>query len=237
MLYTLRSVGIDCIFVFGGGLVLALLLRFGGVLLDAVPMSRARLALVTRLRPLAAATLVAIYAVIAARWVLDSPDQREWIAFAVIVALAAAGSWNMLRNVIEGVYLRTGRSFELGDRVEVAGVAGRVHRLGARAVVLETTDGQLAIVPYTTVAASTIRREPFDEQSAFHVFRVAIPEQRPIAELKRAVHEAALLCHWSSTRRLPHVTATDDGHLEITVFPVDANHAPEIERVVRNALD
>ncbi|MGE0867570.1 MAG: mechanosensitive ion channel domain-containing protein [Kofleriaceae bacterium] len=236
MLSTLRSVSVDCIVVFGGALVLALLLRFGRTLLDAIPMSRARLALVTRLRPLAAAILIATYSVIAARWILASAEEHEWTAIAAIAAIVGAASWNVLRNALEGVYLRVGRSFELGDRVEIAGVAGRVHRLGARAVVLETTDGQLAIIPYTTVAAATIRREPFDEQSAFHVFRVAIPEHRPVAELKRAVHEAALLCHWSSTRRLPQVTATDDGHLEITVFPVDANHAPEIERVVRGAL-
>lgn len=237
MIETLRSIGIDCIVVFGGAFVLAVALRFGRIVLDALPMSRARLALVARLRPLAAATLIAIYAVIAARWVLASGDRSEWIAFAVIIGIAAAASWNMLRNVLEGVYLRVGRSFEIGDRVEIAGVQGRVHRLGARAVVIETTDGQLAIIPYTIVASSTIRREPFDEQSAFHVFRVSIPEQRPVAELKRAVREAALLSHWSSTRRLPQVAATEDGQLEITVFPVDANHAPEIERAVRRALE
>jgi hypothetical protein len=102
--------------------------------------------------------------------------------------------------------------------------------------VLETVDGQLAIIPYRVVASSTIRREPFRQQSTFHVFRVAVPEHKSIPELKRAVHEAALLCHWSSTRRVPQITATDDGHLEITIFPVDANHVTEIERVVRSAV-
>ena len=32
------------------------------------------------------------------------------------------------------------------------------------------------------------------------------------------------------------VVATEDGQLEVTVFPVDGNHASEIERVVRDAL-
>jgi hypothetical protein len=32
---------------------------------------------------------------------------------------------------------------------------------------------------------------------------------------------------------LPQVVATEDGQLEITVFPIDANHVTDIERVVR----
>ena len=236
MIETLRIIAIDCVVVFGGVVLLAAVLQLGRALLDALPMSRARRTFVARMRPLAGATLIAMYTVIAAHWVLASADPREALAFALVLGVAAAASWNVLRNALEGVYLRVGRTFEVGERIEIAGVQGRVHRLGARALVVETVDGQLAIIPYRTVASATIRREPFDQQSAFHVFRVAIPERRSIPDLKRAVHEAALLCHWSSTRRLPQVTATDDGQLEITVFPVDGNHAPEIERVVRDAL-
>jgi len=233
---TLRILGLDCLIVFGGALLLAAILRFGRAVLDALPMSRARRAFVLRARPVAAATLIAIYAVIAARWVLDSADNREWIAFAIVIGIAAAASWSVLRNALDGIYLRAGRSFEVGDRVDIAGVQGRVHRLGARAVVVETVDGQLAIIPYRTVAAAIIHRAPFDQQSAFHVFRATFPKNRAIPEVKRAVREAALLCHWSSTRRLPEVTVTDDGQLEITVFPVDANHVTEIERAVRGVL-
>ena len=233
---TLKSLGVDGLVVFGGGLGLVALLRFLRAVLDALPMSRARRSLVGRLRPVAAMSLIAIYAVVAARWVLDSADTREVIAFLVVVGVATAASWTPLRDAVDGVFLRAGTSLVVGDRVEIAGVRGRLHRLGTRALILETFDGELAILPYRTVASATIRREPSDERSAFHVFRVAIPEQRSVPELKRAVHEAALLCHWSSTRRPPEVTATDDGHLEITVFPVDANHVTEIERVVRRAV-
>jgi hypothetical protein len=236
MIGTLRTIGLDCVVVFGGVAALVAIMRLGRALIDALPLSRARQVLVARMRPLAAATLIAIYALLATRWVLESGDRREWFAFALVLGVAASASWTVLRNALEGVYLRVGRTFAVGDRVEIAGVQGRVHRMGIRALVLETIDGQLAIIPYRTVASGTIRREPFRQQSAFHVFRVAIPEHRSIPELKRAVHEAALLCHWSSTRRVPQVTATDDGQLEITVFPVDANHVTEIERSVRSAV-
>lgn len=237
MTHTLRILALDCLVVFGGAVALAAILRFGRAGLDALPLSRARRNLVTRLSPLAAAMLIAVYAVIAARWVLDSNDSRAWLAFAVVVGLVAAASWSALRDALEGVYLRAARSFAVGDRVDIDGVRGRIHRLGTRSVVVQTVDGELAIVPYRMVAATTIRRDVFDEQSGFHVFRLPIPERRTIADVKRAIREAALLCHWSSPRRLPTVTATDDGQLEITVFPVDANHLTEIERVVRRAVE
>lgn len=236
MMDTLRSLGLDCLVVFGGALGLVAVLRFVWAVLDALPMSRARRTLVGRMRPLAAMILIAIYAVVAARWVLDSADTREMIAFLVVVGVGTAASWPALRDVVDGVFLRAGTQLVVGDRVEIAGVRGRLQKLGTRALTIETSDGELAVLPYRAVTSAAIRREPSDERSAFHVFRVAIPEQRSVPELKRAVREAALLCHWSSTRRPPQVTATDDGDLEITVFPVDANHVTEIERVVRAAV-
>lgn len=237
MIELVRDIGIDCFVVFGGAFALVVVLRLARALLDALPMSRARRAFVARIQPLASTTMIAIFAVLATRWVLDADDRREWIAFAIVAGIVIIASWAVLRNALEGVYLRLGRTFEIGDRVDIAGIQGRVHRLGARAVVIETIDGRLAIIPYRTAASATILRDPFAQQSAFHVFRVPIPDRRSITELERAVHEAALLCHWSSTRRLPHVNATHDGQLEITLFPIDINHVTEIERVVRRALE
>jgi small-conductance mechanosensitive channel len=236
MIGTLRTIGIDCLVVFGGFALLLTVMRIGRIVIDALPMSRARHAYLARMRPLVGALLIATYALFAIRWVLETSGRSEWLAFLVVIGVSAIASWSMLRNAIEGIYLRVGRTFTIGERVEIAGITGRVHRMGVRALVIETLDGQLAIVPYCIVAGSTIRREPFRRQSAFHVFRIPIPATHSIPELKRAVHEAALLCHWSSTRRMPQVTATDDGHLEITVFPVDANHVTEIERIVRGVV-
>lgn len=236
MIDTLRIIAIDCGVVFGGALVLVALLRFGGGVLDALPMSRAGRASIGRLRPLVATTLIAVYAVVATRWVLASADSRESIAFALVAGIIATASWSAIRDAIEGVYVRMGKSLAIGDRVDIDGIRGRIQRLSARSITIESIDGELAIIPYRTVVSTTIRREPSDDHSAFHVFRIAIPETRSIPEIKRAVHEAALLCHWSSTRRPPQVNATNDGQLEITVFPVDANHVTEIERAVRRAL-
>lgn len=236
MIDVVRTVFVDAALAIVAALALVFVLRLGRAALDAVPMSRARRALVGRLRPIAGVTLVAIYVVVTARVIIAEGDQRAWIAFALVVAVFVAASWGALRDTLEGVYLRAGHALAIGDRVQTGAVRGRVHRLDLRSVVIEATDGELAVVPYRTIAAATLLRAPSDEGSLFHVFRFAVPEDRSVPDAKRAVHEAALLSHWSSIARPPQVIATDDGHLEVTVFPIDADHVTDLERVLRRAL-
>ena len=50
------------------------------------------------------------------------------------------------------------------------------------------------------------------------------------------IRETALLSHWSSIARPPEVVTTDDGELEVTIFAIDADRAPELERLLRRAL-
>jgi moderate conductance mechanosensitive channel len=240
MIEALLVVALDCVVVIAGAIGLVVALRFGRAALAALPMSRAARALVDRLSPVAGLALIAVYVVLAARWILDTGAPREQLGFAGVVALAAAASWSSLRDALEGVYLRAGRTLGVGDRVRIGELRGRVQRLGLRRATIETIDGELALVPYRQVAVATVFRDPGDdpgaELSAFHVFRVRIPDNRAIPEVKRIVREAALLCHWSSIARPPEVAAADDGHVEITVFPVDTDHVTDLERVVRRAL-
>lgn len=236
MIETLPEALLDCVLAIASGLVLVLVLRAARVVLDAIPMSRGRRALVTRIRPLAGAVLVLVYVALGARWLLERGEPQTWIAFGLALVVLAAAAWPALRDLIEGVLVRSSHTLAVGDRVQVGAVRGRVQRLGYRHVVIEATDGELAVVPYRLVATTPILRSPADERSTFHVFRIPVPAHRGIAEAKRIVREAALLCHWSSIARPPQVIATDDGELEITVFPIAPDHAAEIERVLRRAL-
>ncbi|MBZ0232412.1 MAG: mechanosensitive ion channel family protein [Deltaproteobacteria bacterium] len=240
MIEAMLFLAFDCVVVLAGGVLLAIVLRFGRAVLDAIPWSRAGLDVVGRSAPVIGVALVAVYGILAARWVLGDGDRQTQLAFGAVVILLAAASWPALRDAFAGVFLRAGRALAVGDRVRIGDVRGRVQRLGQRAAVIETIDGELAIVPYRVAASATIFREPGDEprdgRTPFHVFRAPVPEDRSVPEVKRAVIEAAMLCHWSSTGRSPEIAACDDGHVEITVFPIDADHVADLERVVRRAL-
>jgi len=231
-----RLLALDCAFVLGGALALALVLRFAGAALDAVPMSRARRALVERVRPLAGLVLVLVFVVLAVRWILDSGDQRAWLALVLVAGGVVAVSWSPLRDVFEGVFLRAGRACSVGDRVQVGAIRGRVYRLTLRGIHIESGDGELAFVPYRLAAAQPMLRTT-GEDTAFHMFRVPLPANRSLAEARRVILETALLSHWSSIARHPAVAAAESGDLEITVFAIDPDRAPEIERALRRALE
>jgi len=234
---TLRDLGFDILAVVGGGLLVVLALRFGGALFDALPMSRGRRELIARVRPLAAAALIVLYVLFVAVWMLrDGVGQYTFYSVVVVGATVVVMSRGALADLLEGVYLRAARTFAVGDRVQIGTVRGRIQRLGVRHVYIEGSDGELAILSYRNITGQPILRAADVDRTAFHIFRVPLPPERTIADAKRLVRETALLNHWSSVARPPQVAATSAAELEVTVFAIDADQAPEIERAVRRAL-
>ena len=183
-----------------------------------------------------ASVVVALYVIFATVWLLHGRDRTAALSIAVVLGVIAAASWTSLRDVVDGVYLRAARAFAIGDRVQVGGLQGRIQRLGYRFVQIETTDGELAMLPYRAIAGQAILRSPGVDRTSFHVFRVRLPAGVSIADARQTIRETALLCHWSSIAREPQVVAGDEGALEVTVFAVHADRAPDIEHALRRAL-
>lgn len=236
MIETLGSLGLDLVVVIGAGLVLVLALRFGGALTDALPMSRARRQMVSRLRPVAGAVLVVLYVLVVLRWFLRGEAELAPYVLVLVGAFVAFASWAAVRDVLEGAYVRAAHTFSEGDRVQVGSIRGRIQKLGYRNLYIEGSDGELAIVPYRILSTQPILRSSDVERTAFHVFRVEVPAGMDLPLAKRTVKETALLCHWSSVARAPQVVAAGPGELEVTVFAVDGDRVGEIETVVRRSL-
>jgi small-conductance mechanosensitive channel len=64
---------------------------------------------------------------------------------------------HITENYLASIFLSLQRPFETGDLVEVAGITGLVQQLNVRATVLMTAEGNLAIIPNSTVYTSNIR--------------------------------------------------------------------------------
>lgn len=232
MIDAAKTIGLDLLVVLGSGLALIGLYRVANQLVLALPSSRASRAFVARLRPLVAAALVVAWAVISMRWVLRDSAGAPYTLF-IVGGVCIAAAWRVIRDIAEGIYFRAAGTCLRGDHVQIGTIRGRIQALGVRALTIETSDGELAILPYTQVAQSSLFRSPAADRTSFHVFRVPMPKESSLPEAKQRVREAALLCHWSSIAQPPQCVATGDGELEITVFALDADRASEIERAVR----
>jgi small-conductance mechanosensitive channel len=96
-----------------------------------------------------------------------------WVVFAIVVmgllgvnwtslAVAASGLGlglgiglqNIFTNVVSGLILIFGRSLQVGDYVEVGGIAGTVQAVDFRCTLVETASNSLVYVPNSTIVSS-----------------------------------------------------------------------------------
>jgi small-conductance mechanosensitive channel len=66
------------------------------------------------------------------------------------------GLQNIASNFISGLVILAERPITIGDRIEVAGVAGQVHQIRARSTVIRTNDNITMIVPNTKFIDSPV---------------------------------------------------------------------------------
>jgi len=234
MIETAKTIGFELVVILGSAAALYGIYRVLDQLLSALPMNRDTRVLLQRVQPAFAAALVVVWGIVVVHWALrDDAGSAQYTV--IIVGIAAiAAFWPVIRDIAEGLYFRSARAFLVGDQVQVGDIRGRLQSIGVRSITIETPDGELAILSYTRVAASSIFRSPAADRTSFHVFRVPMPRNTSLPDAKQRVREAALLCHWSSIAQPPQCVATADGELEITVFALDADRASEIERAVRD---
>ncbi len=228
---------ITALLVVAGGALLVVALIGLQRLVGLVPMSQERREIVSRASPVLGAVVFLVYALFGLGLLFGGEPDAGAIAASVVLLLVVAAAWPALRDVASGVALKTGRACRVGDYVRVGGVQGRVRRLGLRTVTIETSDGDEAVVPYTRVVRDTLVRAPAQEHAVHHVFRMSLPDDRRLPEVKDAIRVAALHVHWHSVVRDPQTSALGDGLIEVTVFPIHPDRGPDVEAAVRAAVE
>lgn len=222
-------------------LLLEGLVLFGGLwavgyALELVPMNRSRREQLARTRPVVGAVAGLFYALFVARHLFaDFPTYLPLILSGIVVAFIVM-AWFALRDVIAGVVLKAGRVCSVGDHVQINGVEGRVTDMGMRVLTLETTEGDEAIIPYGRLARDSLLRTPVQDTVTVHVFEAHLPDGMSSIDGRACIREAALRSHWSSLTREPKVARVGEHTFEVTVFSLDADHGPHVERTVRQAL-
>lgn len=216
----------------GRGALIALLLWGLGWLIRVAPIPRRRRRLLERLGPVFVVFVGLTFLISAVQELFGShAATMPVVAGLLLLGFGAALFWP-LRDLVAGISVRAGDVLRPGDEVEVGGVYGRVERLGYRSVVVLASQGEVTL-PYGAVARGAIIRAPGAHGATSHLFRVGPVAGLSALELRRAITEGALLCHWSSLSRPPEIRAAQDGGLDVTVFALHHAFGPEIEAAVR----
>jgi len=218
-------------------IVLFLFIRGVRHLLNLAQLSKSRRASIERLLPVAEALIWLFFLVSGLPLIfVESPSYTPFVVGAFIVGMVWFAR-AVIGDFIDGVFLRASQALREGDRVTVEGQSGVVRKLGYRALRLETRDGDEVAIPYSRITRDTIVRSAEVEGAARHPFHVACPASMSAARAHQLIVRAAMDCHWSSVAREPRVELETDGRFEVTVFTLDVERGPDVERVVRSALE
>jgi small-conductance mechanosensitive channel len=82
------------------------------------------------------------------------------------------GLQNIASNFISGLVILAERPITIGDRVEVAGIAGQVQHIRARSTVIRTNDNIMMIVPNTKFIDSPVTNWTYGDRRVR--FRIAV---------------------------------------------------------------
>lgn len=196
------------------------------------PISSARRATLQHALPVVELFLSAFYMVAAVQFVFASDAT---VSAAAVLGVVFGALWlarQPLTDLMLGVIVRSGGNVNVGDRIALDELEGRVVRMGPRVVAVRLWSGEEALIPYSRLGRDSVVRIPAVDGAHRHAFRIDAAEGRTAEEVQRL----ALLCHWSSPAREPSVELRDDGSLEVAVFALEAGRGREVERFVRERL-
>lgn len=232
--YLFRA-GIDLTLMTLGAIVLVLALQLLAFLVRVVPAPAQVRDGLQRIAPILGLTVLLAY--IASGVAVLLAREPEFAAVLVsLVGLLVVFAWAPLYDLINGVAFRFSRLCRIDDHVRVGDVQGRVLDIGMRALIVQTPEGDEAVVPYGKIGRNTLRRTQSVSGAHVHAFTIDQPEGTDFVSLKRQVVRAAMRSHWASVVHEPKVERRDGITVEVSVYAFDADHAPVVEAAVRTAL-
>ncbi|HHH30884.1 MAG TPA: mechanosensitive ion channel [Polyangiaceae bacterium] len=226
----------DLMLLLAGAAALAAVLLAVRAALTILPLAKSTRDAARRALPMVTGAAVVLYALVAVSVLFSSQPVVAAIASVLVLGGFVIVSWNALHDVANGIFLKAGDVCQVGDHVRIDDLHGRIIQMRLRVLVLETSDGDEALIPYSRIADNHLLRTPAVEGVTPHVFRLPIDDDVSPAELKSRVRRSAMLVHWSAISRPPEVIL-GDGHLEVTVYAIDPDRGPDIEAAVRRDLN
>jgi small-conductance mechanosensitive channel len=101
------------------------------------------------------------------------------------------GLQNIASNFISGLVILAERPITIGDRVEVAGIAGQVHQIRARSTVILTNDNIAMIVPNTKFIDSPVTNWTYGDPRVRFRVPVGVAYGSDVSKVREALIGAA----------------------------------------------
>lgn len=81
-------------------------------------------------------------------------------AFSIAISYATS---TIIRNLVSGLLVQAGRTFQIGDRVMIQGIEGKVVKISVRTTVIETKEGHWVYISNALFMTNLLTRKNQDE--------------------------------------------------------------------------
>ena len=172
-------------------LVIVALGAANAVLFDAAAVGSWQRRVPRLLRDLVRILLVVVAAALAYSFIWDREIQGALAALGVTSIVVGLALQEPLGNLFSGLMLLMERPFEIGDSIEVGGVAGTVKEINWRSAHIEALGGMIQVVPNSTLNKETISNYSRPLPIRMETLELAFSADDPPNQVRRALLDVA----------------------------------------------
>jgi small-conductance mechanosensitive channel len=172
-------------------LVIVALGAANAVLFDAAAVGSWQRRVPRLLRDLVRILLVVVAAALAYSFIWDREIQGALAALGVTSIVVGLALQEPLGNLFSGLMLLMERPFEIGDSIEVGGVAGTVKEINWRSAHIEALGGMIQVVPNSTLNKETISNYSRPLPIRMEMLELAFSADDPPNQVRRALLDVA----------------------------------------------
>jgi small-conductance mechanosensitive channel len=81
-------------------------------------------------------------------------------AFSIAISFATS---TIIQNLVSGLLVQADRAFQIGDRIVIQGVEGKVVKISVRTTIIETNEGHWVYIPNALFISNLVTRKNREE--------------------------------------------------------------------------
>ena len=155
------------------------------------------------------------------------------IILGLLVVIIISLFWFAIRDFIAGVILKLEGAFNIGERIKVKEMEGRVKELGYFGMKLENFQGEIISMPYSAVSGVTRVQSKSNDKVKNHSFQFELSRKYAPVESIEKIRESILNTPWASVTKPPHIQLINNSQehytFDIIVYSLHPRYFQKIE--------
>lgn len=175
------------------------------------------------------------------QYVFQSIFTYTLILLILLLAILVWIAWFAIRDFTAGIILKFQQAFEIGGRVKIQNVAGRVKKLGYLSMKIENYQGEIISIPYSNVSQE-IRIQPSQEEVIRNqTFQIQVPKRTSLGDTVERLRITILNAPWVAIHKRPHIKVLEETEefysFEVIVYSLHEKYFQKIKNYLLEIMN